>query len=168
MKNFVQPGLTVPVTAPAGGVLSGQFIVVGHLAGVASYDAAAGTPVELAIAGVFDIGKDSSTFAQGDKVNFAAGKATSGAGTLIGAATEAAGTGATTRSRSLSSSSAYADTPRSRPNEPRSAVRRNLCHDGYGRPSAVNAMRFSTAAFEAKLQSSARCRQKAAQARPRC
>jgi predicted RecA/RadA family phage recombinase len=93
------------VVAPSGGVLSGQFIVVGHLAGVASYDAAAGAVVELAINGVFDLLKASGVAVnQGDRIYWdSVAKnctTTVGSNTLIGAATEAAGTStATVRTR---------------------------------------------------------------------
>lgn len=69
MKNYVQPGETITLTAPAGGVLSGAGVLVGSIFGVANGDAAAGSDVETDVVGVFDIAKTAAeTFAQGDKV----------------------------------------------------------------------------------------------------
>jgi predicted RecA/RadA family phage recombinase len=56
-KNFIQPGEVVTVTAPAGGVASGDVIVVGNLAGVCTTSAATGAEVELAVVGVFELPK---------------------------------------------------------------------------------------------------------------
>lgn len=60
MKNFVQPGETVSVPAPSGGVVSGALVKVGVLCGVAQHDAAETTPVEIALTGVFDLAKVSA------------------------------------------------------------------------------------------------------------
>ena len=59
MKNFVQPGDVITVTAPAT-VASGDIVVVGKLAGVAATDAASGDPVEIKTSGVFDVAKTSA------------------------------------------------------------------------------------------------------------
>ena len=56
MKNYVQEGKTVTVTAPSA-VVSGQFITVGAIRGVAAFDAAQGEPLELATEGVFALPK---------------------------------------------------------------------------------------------------------------
>jgi len=56
MKNYVQEGKTLTVTAPSA-VTSGQYVVVGAIRGVAAYDAASGEPVELATEGVFMLPK---------------------------------------------------------------------------------------------------------------
>ena len=56
-KNFIQPGETVTLTAPTGGVSSGDLIVVGSLAGVCAYDAAQGAEVEVTVVGVFELPK---------------------------------------------------------------------------------------------------------------
>ena len=58
MKNFVQPGNYVTVTAPAGGLSSGEGVLVGHLFGVAATTAAEGAEVEIATNGVYDLAKD--------------------------------------------------------------------------------------------------------------
>jgi predicted RecA/RadA family phage recombinase len=56
MKNFVQDGDTITVTAPAT-VASGDFVQVGRIRGIAVTDAASGAQVELKTTGVFDIPK---------------------------------------------------------------------------------------------------------------
>ena len=69
MKNWVQRGDTVTVTAPAA-TLSGQGIKLGTaLFGVAVGDAASGAQVEILTVGVVDLAKvQADTFAVGDKV----------------------------------------------------------------------------------------------------
>ncbi len=71
MKNFVQPGCNLTVTAPAGGVSSGDPVKIGSLFGVAAYSAPAGAPLEITTEGVFDLPKAAGVaFAQGDKAYF--------------------------------------------------------------------------------------------------
>ena len=43
MKTYVQPGEVLPFTAPAGGVVSGGFYLIGTLVVVATVDAPAAT-----------------------------------------------------------------------------------------------------------------------------
>lgn len=59
MKNFVQTGDVVTVTAPAD-VVSGDLVAVGGLVGVATTDAASGSPVEIKTSGVFELAKTSA------------------------------------------------------------------------------------------------------------
>ncbi|MGR3782718.1 MAG: DUF2190 family protein [Albimonas sp.] len=59
MKNYIQPGAMMSVTAPAT-VASGAGVLVGMLFGVAAADAASGASVEIATAGVFDLPKTSA------------------------------------------------------------------------------------------------------------
>jgi predicted RecA/RadA family phage recombinase len=59
MKNFVQPGKTVTVLAPAA-LASGQLFRVGLLAGVACAAAQSGAEVEMETDGVFDVTKAGS------------------------------------------------------------------------------------------------------------
>jgi len=59
-SNFVQPGKTVTLTAPSGGVVSGQILAIGQLVGVALNTAAQGDPFELATEGVFEVAKTSA------------------------------------------------------------------------------------------------------------
>ena len=56
MKNFVQPGDTITLTAPYA-VASGDGLLVGSIFGVAAGTAALGESVETALTGVFDITK---------------------------------------------------------------------------------------------------------------
>lgn len=104
MKNFVQPGNTVTVTAPTGGVTSGQGLLVGSLFGIAAFTAAQAADVEAVTEGVFDITKATGEITQGAKVywdNTAKNVTTTSSGnTLIGVATQAAASGdATARVR---------------------------------------------------------------------
>lgn len=99
MKNYIQPGKTVTVTAPAT-VTSGQLVVVGSLIGVAAYDAAPGAEVEIDTEGVFTLPKVlTDVVAQGDKLFWDSGvaKVTKTAGTgskpFVGVARAAAGNG---------------------------------------------------------------------------
>lgn len=64
MKNFVQPGDTVTVTAPYD-VASGAGCLVGVLFGVAAYTALSGAPVELVMEGVHDLTALSTDTASG-------------------------------------------------------------------------------------------------------
>ncbi len=56
MKNYVQPGATVTLTAPYA-VTSGDGLLVGAIFGVAAGDAAIGATIEAALTGVFDLTK---------------------------------------------------------------------------------------------------------------
>jgi predicted RecA/RadA family phage recombinase len=56
MKNYVQPGTTLTLTAPYA-VTSGDGLLVGSIFGVAAGDAASGATVEAALTGVFDLTK---------------------------------------------------------------------------------------------------------------
>ena len=99
MKNYVQPGDIVTLTAPAGGVVSGDGVMIGDLFGVAQHSAAAGLPFESAVAGVFDITKVASqAWTEGQLVYWdsVAGAATTTASDnkLIGKAVAAVGSGA--------------------------------------------------------------------------
>ena len=98
MKNFVQPGNTITLTAPYA-VASGEGLLVGAIFGVAAGDAAIGEPVETALVGVFDITKvGSQAWTVGAKVYWddtnkpCTTVATET--TLIGAAVEAVPSGA--------------------------------------------------------------------------
>lgn len=56
MKNYVQPGNTLTLSAPYA-VTSGDGLLVGSIFGVAAGDAASGATVETALTGVFDLTK---------------------------------------------------------------------------------------------------------------
>lgn len=95
MKNFIQPGDAIDIPAPAGGVVSGNAVVVGSLVGVASSTAAEGEPFALRTNGAFRMPKTSAlAIAIGDKVYWdntakVVNKTASG-NTLLGVAVEAA------------------------------------------------------------------------------
>ncbi|MHB0706019.1 DUF2190 family protein [Roseomonas mucosa] len=57
MRNYVQPGNTLTLPAPAGGVLSGDLVAIGSIVGVANGDAAAGEPMDVDVVGVFVLSK---------------------------------------------------------------------------------------------------------------
>lgn len=98
MKNYVQPGNTVTLTAPYD-VASGDGLLVGAIFGAATGAAANGEAIETALVGVFDLKKvGSQAWAVGDKIYWdnTAKQATKTAtdNTLIGVAIEAVGNGA--------------------------------------------------------------------------
>lgn len=100
MKNYIQEGRMITIAAPAGGVTSGDGVVIGAMFGVASKTAAAGEPVTIATEGVFDLPKlASAIIAAGDAVAWdgtAKQVNVPGAGRYpIGVAIEAAGNGVT-------------------------------------------------------------------------
>lgn len=97
MKNFVQPGDVITLPAPAGGIKSGAGMVAGKFFGVASTDAAEGAPVEAQLTGVFDLPCTGGPIGQGDAVGWdnAAKKIVASGGVLVGAVTEAVGSGGT-------------------------------------------------------------------------
>ena len=57
MKNFVQPGDSLPMIAPAGGVVAGRAYAFGNIVGVAAVTVAAGETFSLATEGVYDFDK---------------------------------------------------------------------------------------------------------------
>jgi predicted RecA/RadA family phage recombinase len=102
MKNFIQAGKTVNVTAAAA-VTSGQLVVVGSLIGVAAVDAAIGDSFAMDLEGVFELPKISTDdIAAGDKLYYVSATtnltktAGTGAKPLVGVAVAAAGAGTTT------------------------------------------------------------------------
>ena len=58
----------INVPAPAGGVMSGEFVMVGKLGGVAEHAAGEGEMVEIALEGCFDFPKTKSAFTLGAPV----------------------------------------------------------------------------------------------------
>jgi predicted RecA/RadA family phage recombinase len=67
MKSYVHRGETLTVAAPYA-TTSDSGVKVGNLFGIAVFDAAQGASLEIVAEGVFDIAKDTSTFASGDAV----------------------------------------------------------------------------------------------------
>ena len=60
MQNYIGKGDVVIVSAPSGGVTSGQAVKVGDFFGVAQLAAAEGADVPIAMEGVFDLPKTSA------------------------------------------------------------------------------------------------------------
>lgn len=58
-KNYIQPGDTITVAAPAN-VVGGAGVLVGDIFGVAQYSAASGEPVEIKTVGVWEMAKTSA------------------------------------------------------------------------------------------------------------
>ncbi|WFS02779.1 DUF2190 family protein [Rhizobium tumorigenes] len=56
MRNFIQPGDVITLSAPYD-VLSGAGVLVGSLFGIAAYSALTGAEVETKMSGVFDMPK---------------------------------------------------------------------------------------------------------------
>lgn len=91
MRNFVQPGENLTLTAPAA-VVSGQPVKIGRIVGIATGDAPASGEVVLVTVGVFDLPKVAAeALAAGDPIylrasdNLVTGVASGN--TLIGVAT---------------------------------------------------------------------------------
>lgn len=98
MKNFIQDGDTLTVTAPYA-LLSGAGCLVGSLFGVAVSDALISTEVEIKTTGVFDLAKAASqAWTVGARIYWddTAKNCTTTASTnkLIGVAMAAVGSGA--------------------------------------------------------------------------
>lgn len=99
MKNFIQPGNIVDLTAPAGGLASGQAHLFGALFGVATTAAAEGQRLAVSLEGVFALPKvEGDSLAEGEAAYWdgAAITAESAGNTLVGHAVEAAQAAATT------------------------------------------------------------------------
>lgn len=73
MKNFIQEGANISVTAPAA-IVSGASVLIGSLFGIAQGAAASGDVVTLKRQGVFEVLKVSAqAWAIGDKIYFITG-----------------------------------------------------------------------------------------------
>lgn len=69
MKTFIQNGNVITVTAPTGGVASGDGVIIGSLFGVAAFTAAEDQAVEIATCGVYVLPKNlTAVIAQGARV----------------------------------------------------------------------------------------------------
>lgn len=96
MKNFIQPGNVITHIAAAI-ITSGEVIVMGSLLGVSSGKAAIGEEVEVALEGVFKLGKTAAEiYTQGQPLYYNAGTKlvtdddNAGANKLVGHAFKAA------------------------------------------------------------------------------
>lgn len=94
--NYIQPGDTLALAAPTGGVTSGGAYLFGNIFGVAIADAAETVSVAVAVTGVWELPKvGSQAWTAGDRVYWN-GTACSNlaVGRQVGVATEAVGSGA--------------------------------------------------------------------------
>lgn len=101
MNNYLQPGITVTLTAPAGGVTSGNGYQIGQIFVVAANDADATDPFEGVTEGVFTLPKETGTaWSEGDPLYWDDGdeevSKTAAGNLLIGTAMAAALSGDTT------------------------------------------------------------------------
>ena len=96
MRNFIQPGNIVTFVAGTGGVSSGDGFLYGSLFGVAVRYAGGGEEFEAQVVGVFELPKNSSDIGGGEKVYWTGSACAASGSTLIGCATEAADTSAST------------------------------------------------------------------------
>ena len=101
MQNFIQPGNTITVTAPTGGISSGEGVLIGSLFGVAAFDAEESESVEIQTTGVMVLPKlATDVVAVGDLLYWDATNkrltVTTTDNKLVGLAVAAAGNGATT------------------------------------------------------------------------
>lgn len=93
MKNYIQPGVTLSLTAPAD-IASGKGVLIGSIFGVAVNDVKSGEQGEFTVAGVFELPKTSAqAWTLGAKIYWDAGTskcttaAAAGVNALIGVAT---------------------------------------------------------------------------------
>ena len=99
MNTFIQPGQVLTLTAPGGGVSSGDGVQIGQLFVVAVADAVAAAPFEGQTVGVFTLPKDTGTaWVEGDLLYWDGTEVDTIAtgNLLIGAAIRAETMGATT------------------------------------------------------------------------
>ena len=100
MKNYIQDGNVLTLTAPTGGVVSGGIYKIGLLAVVAAYSAAATEEFEGTACGVFELPKLSAdVLAEGAVAVLKASSGeidNSGTDGSVGIVVEAAGNGDTT------------------------------------------------------------------------
>jgi predicted RecA/RadA family phage recombinase len=100
MQNYIQNGHVITVSTPAGGVVSGEGLIVGNIFGIAAYSATEGDPLELATTGIYKLPKaTTAVLTVGARVawdNTAKNINVPGAGRFpVGIVTEAAGNGIT-------------------------------------------------------------------------
>jgi predicted RecA/RadA family phage recombinase len=98
MRNYIEPGNSLTIPAPSGGVTSGQPVAVGSLRGFASITAAEGADVAIARVGVFEVVKETGVaWAVGNKLYLKADGSgfnkTATSNTLFGFAAAAAASG---------------------------------------------------------------------------
>lgn len=101
MKNFIQEGKTLTLTAPSGGVVSGAAYLIGGLLAIAVADADEGDEFEGMTEGVFELAKKTSdTMSEGDPIYWDVSEeeftTTASTNYKVGTCVEDAGSSATT------------------------------------------------------------------------
>ena len=95
-KNFIQDGKTLNYTAGAN-IVSGQFVLIGAIGGVAIADIANGATGVVRVKGVFSVPKASGAVTQGAKLYWDATNSvlttTASGNTIVGVAAAAAQSG---------------------------------------------------------------------------
>lgn len=94
MRNFIQPGKTLTMPAPVGGVVSGALVIIAKIFGIAATTAAEGEPFDLDTGGVYELPKIATeVWVAGDEIYVTVGgvmsKSASG-NTKVGVAAAAA------------------------------------------------------------------------------
>jgi predicted RecA/RadA family phage recombinase len=89
MKNFLQPGQSLDVVAPTGGVVSGLPVIIGSLIGISAVTAVAGVLISMQLSGCYSLPKTTGqAWATGAKIYWDAtnklATTTSAGNTLIG------------------------------------------------------------------------------------
>lgn len=93
MKNFIQQGNNLDLTAPSGGVVSGNAYLVGSLFGVAAVSASDGDTFALSVTGCYTLPKATgAALSEGQKAYWTGAEisGTASGNTLIGHVIEAA------------------------------------------------------------------------------
>ena len=69
MKNFIQPGASIDITVPAGGVTSGDVVIINSLIGISSVTALEGERAAIQTEGVYELPKtNAQAWAIGAKI----------------------------------------------------------------------------------------------------
>jgi predicted RecA/RadA family phage recombinase len=94
-RNFRQQGAVLTAVAPAGGVVSGECVLIGVAFGIAAYDAPEGQETELNIEGVWSLPKVAGAVTFGAPLYWTGTAITTTAGTnaRVGFAAAAAAAG---------------------------------------------------------------------------
>lgn len=100
MKNYIQSGKVLDLTAPSGGVTSGIALLIGALLVVPVADASEGETFAAETMGVFELPKANQAFTEGAKLYWSTSNSnvttTASGNTLVGVAAAAAASGDTT------------------------------------------------------------------------
>ena len=70
MKNYVKKGESINYTVPAGGVTSGDIVLMNDLVGVAASTGVENDVVPVAVCGVYSVAKAAEAMAVGEKLYF--------------------------------------------------------------------------------------------------